>query len=133
MPDTEDDRYLTYVTLDGILALHAELFGLSLTEAADRLLNRGALESALARPRHYAAYEGADLASQAAVLAQGVALDHPFIDGNKRTAFLVLLAFLDLNGWQLQAPDAVIAAWIIRLVEGAPVNDFAAWLRGQQR
>ena len=129
MVDTAERKPVEYPTVHELLGLHADLVASSLQQAEDRLLNRAALEAALARPRQYAGYGDADPATQAAVLAHGVALDHPFVDGNKRTAFLALLAVLERNGWRLPASDAQIAGWIVRLVAGASANDFAAWIR----
>ncbi|MEO0558617.1 MAG: type II toxin-antitoxin system death-on-curing family toxin [Bacteroidota bacterium] len=69
------------------------------------------LESALARPQQKWAYEeGTDVFDLAAAYAYGIAKNHPFVDGNKRTAFAVMTLFLVLNGHPLQAtePDAII-------------------------
>ena len=59
------------------------------------------LGSALAAPRNASVYEDADLVNQAAILIQRVALNHPFVDGNKRTAFILGSTFLMINGYQL--------------------------------
>jgi death-on-curing protein len=65
-----------------------------------------ALEAALARPRHRWAYlPEAGLPDLAAAYAFGLMKDHPYVDGNKRTALVVLVAFLDLNGIELTATD----------------------------
>ena len=66
----------------------------------------GLLESALARPMHLAAYGAPDVAALAAAYGYGIAKNHPFIDGNKRTAFVAVELFLMLNGWELTATDA---------------------------
>ena len=63
------------------------------------------LESAMARPRNLAAY-GTDAAALAAAYAFGIARNHPFVDGNKRTASVVCETFLRLNGYRLEATDA---------------------------
>lgn len=63
------------------------------------------LESALARPRNFAAYEGADLPRQAAVLFWAMIANHPFRDGNKRTAVVLLYAFLRANDHDLTLTD----------------------------
>jgi death on curing protein len=63
------------------------------------------LGSALAAPRNVAAYEDADLVNQAAILIQRLCLNHPFIDGNKRTAFIMGSTFLMINGYQLSYRD----------------------------
>ena len=69
------------------IGLHARIM-VAMGTAAPALRDEGALESALMRPQMAAHYESADLATQAALLIIGIALAHPFVDGNKRTAFL---------------------------------------------
>jgi death-on-curing protein len=75
----------------------------------------GLLESALARPKNLLAYseETPSLASLAAAYAKGIIANHPFVDGNKRTAFTVSVTFLRLNGLQLTATkeDRVLTFW----------------------
>jgi death-on-curing protein len=92
-----------YLTLRNVLELHALIIGVTPAEAADQLRNKDGLESALARPETYAHYRAADLALQAAVLAHGIAEGQQFIDGNKRTALIVMLTFLEVNGWHVEA------------------------------
>ena len=87
-----------YLTLEDVLSLHGLIIGASSTQVADQLRNRGGLESALARPAAYAHYEDADLAHQAAALAHAIAEGQQFIDGNKRTALVAMLTFLEING-----------------------------------
>jgi death-on-curing protein len=89
------------------------------------------LESVLARPRERFAFnESADLATLAAAYALGLAKNQPFIDGNKRTAFVAAEVFLELNGMTLTARDEACVLTMLRLAAGEieePV--FAAWLR----
>ncbi len=92
--------------------------------------DRGLLESALARPANYAAYQHADLALQAAVLAHGIAETQPFIEGNKRTALIALATFLLLNGHNLTASQDERMAWMIELSRGWPVENLADAIRG---
>lgn len=90
----------------------------------------GALESALARPVNRWAYGETDMASLAAAYAFGVARNHPFADGNKRTAWVLARLFLALNRIQLafSAQDAI--AVVIALAAGELAEDeLAAWLR----
>jgi death on curing protein len=93
--------------------------------------DRGLLESALARPRNLEAYgDDVDAASLAASYAFGIARNHPFFDGNKRTAFVLMELFLHLNGWILEAGDAEC----ISTMESVAAGDLAekslvAWLR----
>ncbi len=61
------------------------------------------LESALARPAQLAAYESPDLFDLAATYAHGIARNHPFVDGNKRTAYVVCMLFLRLHGVRIDA------------------------------
>ena len=87
------------------------------------------LESALGRPRNLAAYGEPDLPALAAVLGHGIARNHPFVDGNKRTAFVAVELFLELNGHTLAADDADCVLVTLRLAEGLiGEDDFAAWL-----
>ncbi len=90
-----------YLDLDDALDAYAEAVEVSLDQAKEALLNLGQLESALARPQNAAAYENADVARQAASLFWGVAANHAFRDGNKRTAAVLLRSFLNLNGYDI--------------------------------
>ncbi|HEX7029691.1 MAG TPA: type II toxin-antitoxin system death-on-curing family toxin [Gammaproteobacteria bacterium] len=90
------------------------------------------LESALARPQQLHAYGGpeTDLADLAASLAFGLARNHPFVDGNKRTAAVCCETFLVLNGGTLTADDPELFPIYLALAEGKlREKDFAAWLR----
>jgi death on curing protein len=70
-------------------------------------------------PETYAHYQDADLALQAAVLAHGIAEGQQFIDGNKRTALIAMLVFLEVNGWRVEASDPELADWILSFSQGA--------------
>ena len=91
----------------------------------------GLLASALAHPLNLAAYDSeADAAALAAAYGFGIARNHPFIDGNIRTAFVCTELFLALNGYQLQADDANCVSTMLSLAAGdLPESEFAAWLR----
>jgi death on curing protein len=94
------------------------------------------LESALARPQQLHAYgdPAPDLAGLAAALAYGLARNHPFVDGNKRTAHVAYRTFLELNGTELIATDEEKYVSILALAEGKlSERDFAAWLRERLR
>ena len=94
------------------------------------LRDEGGLESALARPRHRALYESPDVADLAASYAFGLARNHPFVDGNKRVAFVALEVFLELNGWSLTATDEECVSTIVRLAAGELGEDeLGAWIR----
>jgi death-on-curing protein len=112
------------------VALYADIFNCTADEAGDQLRSRSELEGAIARPRAHAAYGGADLALQAAVLAHGIAESQVCVDGNKRTALIDLLTFLDINGWMLDADDVTLASWILDLGRGLSAEDLAGRLRG---
>jgi len=94
----------------------------------------GALESALARPRNLAAYEQPDAAALAAAYAYGLARNHRFADGNKRTAWVVARVFLAINGYRVEfgPPDAVrtIEALAARTLSE---SELAAWFRQRVR
>jgi death-on-curing protein len=98
--------------------------------------DEGLLESALARPQQLHAYgdPAPDLADLAAALAYGLARNHPFVDGNKRTAHVAYRTFLALNGADLVAPDEEKYLTMVGLAEGKlGERDFAAWLRERVR
>ena len=118
-----------YLTLDDILELHGLIIGATAKEAGDQLRIRHGLESALARPATYAHYQAANLALQAAVLAHGIAEGQLFIDGNKRTALVAMLTFLEINGWRVEASDPELADWILSFSAGASPEDVAELVR----
>lgn len=90
----------------------------------------GLLASALARPLNLAAYGEPDALELAAAYGFGIARNHPFIDGNKRTAYVCTELFLVLNGMQLTADDANCVATMLALAAGdLDEAAFAAWLR----
>ncbi|MCI1192390.1 type II toxin-antitoxin system death-on-curing family toxin [Calidifontimicrobium sp. SYSU G02091] len=90
----------------------------------------GLLESALARPHHLAAYGEPDAAALAAAYGYGIARNHPFVDGNKRTAFVAVELFLALNGIELTADDAGCVLTMLAVAAGdLAEDDFAAWIR----
>lgn len=90
----------------------------------------GLLESALARPRNAWGYGVTDLCALAAALGHGIARNHPFVDGNKRTAFVAVETFLILNGVELTAGDADCVVAMLDLAAGEMTEaEFAAWLR----
>lgn len=90
----------------------------------------GLLDSALNRPQHLAAYGAPDVADLAAAYGFGLARNHPFIDGNKRTAFVAVELFLVLNGYQLLAPDSDCVLTMLALAAGEVTEaDFAAGIR----
>lgn len=91
----------------------------------------GLLESALARPENIAAYEpDADIARLAAAYTFGIVKNHPFVDGNKRTGYVVMETFLVRNGYALNATPQDKYTTFLALAEGSlSEDDLAAWLR----
>jgi len=90
----------------------------------------GLLESALARPRNLLAYSTPDYADLAAAYGFGIARNHPFIDGNKRNAFVAVELFLAITGRQLDAEDVECVMTMLGVAAGEIEEDaFAAWIR----
>lgn len=120
----------TRVWLDGavIRAVHEEQ--LAENGGGVSLRDEGLLESALARPLHLAACGKPDVAALAAAYACGLAKNQPFVDGNKRTAFVATELFLALNGHALNATDADCVMTMLRLA-ASEIDEaaFAAWIQ----
>ena len=96
--------------------------------------DEGLFDSAMNRPVNLAAYGAPDVAALAAASGFGLARNHPFIDGNKRTAFVAVELFLYLNGWELQAVDSDCVLTMLALAAGdLPEDAFADWLRSHIR
>ncbi len=88
------------------------------------------VESALARPRNLVAYDDPDVAALAAAYAYGLARNHGFADGNKRTAYVAALVFLLANGWEFTASDAESVEMILALAAGQLEEEaLADWFR----
>lgn len=121
-------RDWAWVGPDAALAGHAEQ--LAEHGGADGIRDLGALESALARPVNLAAYGEPDAATLAAAYAFGIARNHPFVDGNKRTAAVVSVAFLFLNAYEFSATPAEVTVVFLALAAGELAEDeLAAWFR----
>ena len=117
-----------WVAVEVALAAHAEQ--LAEHGGGEGVRDAGALESALARPINLAAYGEPDAAALAAAYAFGVARNHPFVDGNKRTAAVVSETFLVLNGCALEASDAELVVAMLALAAGELSEDeLADWFR----
>ena len=117
-----------WVEKQALLLLHDE----SLAEhgGASGLRDEGLLESALARPLNLVAYAAQDFADLAAAYGFGIAQNHPFVDGNKRAAFLAVGLFLHINGYRLKVEQAEAAATVLALASGELEEPaFAAWIR----
>jgi death-on-curing protein len=101
---------------------------------ADGLRDEGALASALARPVNLHAYGESDFFRLAAAYAFGIVRNHPFVDGNKRTAFLAAYVFLSINGHELEADEVSAATATLALAaDEIGEDEFGAWLRANTR
>ncbi len=115
-----------------ILAIHDEQ--LAEHGGSPGVRDEGLLESALARPLNRAGYGEPDVAELAAVYAIGIARNHPFVDGNKRTAFAALFMFLALNGIEFEPAEVDATIAMLRLAAGDTSDeDFIAWVRANTR
>lgn len=114
--------------LDGVIhALHDEQ--LAEHGGSPGIRDQGLLSSSLARPQNQAAYGDPSVFELAAAYGFGIVRNHPFVDGNKRTGFLAAYVFLDLNGWDLVAPEDETVAIVLALAAGEIQEaGFAAWL-----
>ena len=119
---------IEWLTAEMIVAIHDEQ--LATHGGPGGVRDIGALESALDRPRNKWAYEQAELAELAAAYAFGLARNHPFIDGNKRTSLLALYTFLGINGVDFVVPEAEAAAIILSLAAGEVSEEsLTRWIR----
>ena len=123
------DLELIYLTIEDVVGLYAAIIGGTSSQASDQLRNRDGLEGAIGRLAAYAHYEAADLATQAAVLAQGIAQSQSFLDGNKRLALVAMLTFLEVNGYIVPVADRELAGWIIALSGELSTEDLAGRIR----
>ena len=113
------------------MALHHRL--LALHGGAAGLRDRALLQSALARPQQHFSYnEASDILALAAVYTGGIVRNHPFVDGNKRTAITAVGVFLGYNGYRLIIDDLTAYHWLITRYEAGTVKKPAIeqWLRG---
>lgn len=119
----------TWILFESVLAIHnrqiAEHGG------SDGVRDEGLLSSALARPQNLLAYtDDADIAALAGAYAFGIAKNHPFIDGNKRTALVVTRTFLKANGYDLKATQEEKYITFLSLADGSLSEDeLVEWIR----
>lgn len=111
---------------DRLLALHGGTTGLR---------DRGLLDSALARPRQHHAYaKTSDVVEMAALYTAGIVRNHPFVDGNKRTGFVIGVLFLELHGFDFTASQADATQAVMALAAGTiDEAGYAAWLRSNAK
>jgi death-on-curing protein len=112
------------------LTLHDRL--LALDGGATGVRDAGLLASALARPRQLHAYgKNPDAIDLAGAYTAGILRNHPFVDGNKRTCFVIGVLFLEMNGYRFVASEESATQAILGLASGAlEEGAFVAWLRG---
>lgn len=116
-----------WLDIDIVLDFHAEQ--LALFGGADGIRDRGLLESALARPLNKFSYGETEMAALTAAYGFGIARNHPFIDGNKRTALASMIVFLGVNGVDLDVPQEEATAMILGLAAGEITEDLLArWI-----
>lgn len=117
-----------WLTPEDAILFHGEI--IAAHGGADGVRDAGLLHSAVGRPRHLFAYESQDLCVLAGAYAHGIAKNHPFIDGNKRVAFVMARVFLMLNGVHFDPPEAESVVMIEGLASGViKETEFVAWLR----
>ncbi len=110
-----------------IMAIHGEQ--LAEHGGGTGVRDHGLLESALARPVNLAAYEKPDAPALAASYAVALAKNHPFVDGNKRTAFVAMELFLELNGFTLNASDVDCVVTMLAVAGGEMTEaELADWI-----
>ncbi len=115
-----------YLTVADVLALHAVL--VQRYGGATGLRDMGALEVALFRPQT-GYYQ--DIVAEAAALLESLAVNHPFVDGNKRIAFAAADVFLRINGWRLQRPPMRIHEQMMQMFDAGTFEfeRLESWLR----
>jgi death-on-curing protein len=120
----------TWVWLDRAVLIAAHDEQLAEHGGAAGFRDEGLFDSALARPLNLAAYESPDVSALAASYTVALAKNHPFVDGNKRTAFVAMELFLWLNGHELNAGDAECVLAMLNVAAGEwDEATLAAWLR----
>jgi len=124
---------IDWIAYNSVLAMHKRQ--IAEHGGTDGLRDEGLLLSALARPENLEAYgEKVDLAALAASYAFGIAKNHPFLDGNKRTALVVAVTFLNLNEYDFDASSKETYTMFLGLAEGSiSEDDLAVWFRNQLR
>ncbi len=91
--------------------------------------DQGLLESALSKPQNLFVYNSPRLAEIAASYAAGIILNHPFLDGNKRTGFMLAATFLEINGMELTATEESVVEMTLGLASGKlRQRAYAEWL-----
>ncbi len=116
-----------WLTRSECLALHDMM--LAHYGGCSGIRDEGLLESALARPRQLHHYGNPSLPEMAAAYAGGIVKNHPFLDGNKRTGFMMGAGFLERNGCKFFASEADVVICTLALAAGEMTEaDYASWL-----
>lgn len=117
-----------WLASQALLAIHEQL--IAEHGGASSLRDKNLLESALAAPRNHFSYGERDLCVLAAVYANSITRNHPFADGNKRSAFMAAYTFLGINGVELNANENEVVKFVIGLsAKTISEEEFVAWLR----
>lgn len=117
-----------WITKQQAVRMHAEQLAIFGGPAGIR--DEGMLESAIGRPLNKFGYGETDLAALAAAYAFGIAKNHPFVDGNKRAAFMVMITFLRKNGVAFAPPEALATVAMIALAAGEVDEEgLTRWIR----
>ena len=121
-----------WITREECLAIHEMMLAQHGGLAGVR--DEGLLESALSKPQNLFAYAKPPLVEMAASYASGVLLNHPFLEGNKRTGFMVAAVFLEVNGYEVTATEESVVENTLALAAGSlKEKDYAAWLKESSR
>lgn len=120
---------IKFLTVAQTLAIHDQQ--LANYGGTTGIIDEGKLESALYRPINIANYNpDASLQDLAAALGYAIAINHPFIDGNKRTAFIVMAVFLQINKVELTASEIDVVQIMLGIAKGVTTeNDLSTWLK----
>ncbi len=119
---------IIWITEGQARAIHNQQ--LALFGGAEGILDSGKLSSSLARPRHILSYKAdANLYELAGAIAWGIVKNHPFVDGNKRTGFVLMAVFLKVNGIDLIVPEAEVVTTMLALAAGKmQEEELSYWL-----
>lgn len=125
---------MNYLNIHQVLAIHTEV--IEQTGGSGGIRDTGLIESAVARPR--ASFGGKDLYpdvfSKAAVLGHSLIRNHPFVDGNKRTGYMAIRLFLNINGYDIKASEDEKYKLVIEIAEKVrDEKSIAEWLKKQSR
>lgn len=116
-----------WLSRDDALGIHEMM--LSQHGGSAGLRDNGLLLSALAKPQNRFAYGSTSLPEMAGSYAAGVVINHPFVDGNKRTGFMLAATFLEINGWEVTATESSVVQSTVALASGKMTEtQYVGWL-----